>query len=104
MRALFETYNFIVVCAHAQQVSLMGDFNNWSTTATPMETTEANVWQLAVQLPVGDHQFSYFVIDQHFGTGRARFGSTYLLPGTWARVIRDSVAHPGQRSGVGFSR
>jgi hypothetical protein len=94
-------YQFCVVCPGAEQVYLMGNFNGWSTSATPMRNTEEHVWQLSIELPDGASEaaaaaaaaaaatprFSYFVIDKRRGTGRAPFGGTYLLPGTWAAVV-----------------
>ena len=91
-----DIFNFVVVAREAQQVFVLGDFNNWSTSATPMRETEQHVWQLSLRLPneptteAPEHRFSYFVIDQRSGTGRAPFGSMYLLPGTWAAVVRTS--------------
>jgi 1,4-alpha-glucan branching enzyme len=96
-----EVYHFCVVCPDAQQVYLVGAFNGWSTTATPMVRTEESVWQLSLKLIEGggagapaarlgqrDRRFSYFVIDKQYMTGRAAFGNTYLLPGSWATVVR----------------
>ena len=92
-----ETYHFVVVCPEAAAVFLLGEFNDWSTTATPMSMTEADVWQIDVELPAGQTRFSYFVIDQRWCTGRAPFGNTYLLPGTWANVFR-TAAEAGIRN------
>lgn len=52
----------------AQQVFLIGTFNNWSTTATPMERAGEDVWEAAVALPPGNHEYCYFVIDQAWFT------------------------------------
>lgn len=101
-------YQFCVVCPGADQVCLMGEFNGWSTTATPMLNTEEHVWQLAVELPdqalrvAGssvEPRFSYFVIDKRRGTGAAPFGGTYLLPGSWAAVVRMPENDPTERDG-----
>jgi len=89
-----DIFNFVVVAREAQQVFVLGDFNNWSTSATPMRETEQHVWQLSLRLPnepateAPEHRFSYLVIDERSVTGRAPFGSMYLLPGTWAAVVR----------------
>ncbi len=93
-----ETLHFCVVCPNAEQVYLMGRFNNWSTTATPMQHTEEHVWQLSVQFPNAkvtpaaneNDGFAYFVVDKEYKTGRAPFGPTFLLPGSWATVVRSS--------------
>jgi 1,4-alpha-glucan branching enzyme len=93
LSASIEVYNFVVVCNDAQDVFLLGDFNDWSTSATRMELTEEHIWQLSLELPRGDHHFSYFVVDRKLGSGQvAPFGNTYFLPGTWGAVIRSSPA------------
>jgi 1,4-alpha-glucan branching enzyme len=91
MRSRVETFHFVVVCPHATAIYLLGDFNNWSTTATPLQPTERDVWQLDLLLPGGHHDFSYFVIDDRWRTGRAPFGNTFMLPGTWATVVRNAA-------------
>ena len=92
-----ETLHFCVVCPSAEQVFLMGPFNNWSTTATPMQNTESHVWQLSMNFTGPGatpdrsgkpEEFAYFVVDRDYHTGRSAFGPTYLLPGSWATVVR----------------
>jgi 1,4-alpha-glucan branching enzyme len=89
-----EVYNFVVVCDDAQEVFLLGDFNRWSTNATRMELTEQHIWQLSLELPPGEHRFSYFVVDRRHRSGQvAPFGNTYFLPGTWGAVVRGQLQH-----------
>ena len=92
-----ETYHFVVVCPNAEAVFLLGDFNGWSTSATPMRNTERDVWQIDIEMPAAERRFSYFVIDSRYRTGRAPFGSTFLLPGTWAKVVRSAAPLSGPR-------
>jgi hypothetical protein len=47
---------------NAKQVSLCGDFNNWSTSATPMKRGADGRWEVRVVLPAGQHQYK-FVVD-----------------------------------------
>ena len=61
-----KLYTFRAKCAGAEQVFLIGDFNNWSTTAIPMMRTEPEVWQVSMRLPPGQYRFSYFVINNGF--------------------------------------
>jgi 1,4-alpha-glucan branching enzyme len=44
----------------ARQVSLVGDFNNWDTKASPMHKATDGVWHLAVALPPGRHEYRFF--------------------------------------------
>jgi 1,4-alpha-glucan branching enzyme len=50
--------------SRAQQVFLVGPFNNWSTTATPMLRLADDRWEASVQLPSGCYPYCYFVIDE----------------------------------------
>jgi 1,4-alpha-glucan branching enzyme len=92
-----RTYHFCVVCPTAEQVFLIGDFNDRGPAATPMEHTEENVWQLSMQIresearaAKGGHppRFSYRVMGQMGLSGRAPFGTNYCLPGTWSALVR----------------
>lgn len=47
---------------NATAVSWAGAFNNWSTTANPMERGDDGVWSVVIPLPAGEHQYK-FVID-----------------------------------------
>ena len=87
----FEIYHFLVVCPNASGVFLLGDFNGWSTSATPMTKTEADIWQIDLRMAAGQTRFSYFVVDERWRTGRAPFGNTFTLPGTWAKMFRTAA-------------
>ncbi len=89
-----EVYNFVVVAREARQVFVVGDFNAQCPSATPMRETEQHVWQLSLELPRGEHRFSYFVVDHRSATPQAAFSDTYFLPGTWAAVVRSSPDSP----------
>ena len=46
----------------ASQVTLVGDFNSWSQTATPLEPgTEPGTWSVTVPLSAGRHVYAFFV-------------------------------------------
>ncbi|MDB5174079.1 MAG: hypothetical protein JWM97_2388 [Phycisphaerales bacterium] len=50
--------------SRAQQVFLVGPFNNWSTTATPMHRLADDRWEASVHLQPGSYGYCYFVIDE----------------------------------------
>ena len=53
---------FVVVARDAAEVSLVGDFNNWSATATPMRLESAGgVWSVTVPLPAGRYQYAFVI-------------------------------------------
>jgi hypothetical protein len=54
---------FVLRAPGASRVSVVGDFNNWDASATPMaHSGSGDLWVLNVQLPRGVHLYS-FVLD-----------------------------------------
>ncbi len=48
----------------AMQVYLVGDFNEWSCTATPMSRTVEGEWIAVLSLPDGVYEYKYLADDQ----------------------------------------
>ena len=46
----------------AQQVFLAGSFNNWDPSQHPLKRSKAGVWQKAIYLASGTHEYK-FVVD-----------------------------------------
>jgi hypothetical protein len=65
-------------------VAFIGDFNDWSTTATPLECIDG-VWQTIVELPVGQHRCAFFV------SGYDEFGQA------WPDTIHEFAAVQPER-------
>jgi hypothetical protein len=54
---------FVFVAPQAEKVSLVGDFNGWDTTKTPMvRVANGGVWTVTLPLKAGRHLYS-FVVD-----------------------------------------
>jgi hypothetical protein len=53
---------FVLVASDAQSVALVGDFNDWDPTATPLHATSGGAWSVALHLPHGRHRYA-FVVD-----------------------------------------
>jgi len=54
---------FVFVAPQAEKVALVGDFNGWDTTKTPMvRVANGGVWTVTLPLPAGRHLYS-FVVD-----------------------------------------
>jgi hypothetical protein len=54
---------FVFVAPAARNVSLVGDFNGWDATATPMRRTDGRAtWSVSVPLAAGRHVYA-FVVD-----------------------------------------
>lgn len=57
-----ERVRFVLVAQDARQVSLVGDFNDWSAGATPMASTGTpGVWAVDVALEPGRHLYAFLV-------------------------------------------
>jgi len=63
MGGFFMTCLFRLRADGEEHVSLMGDFNNWSTVRTPMERV-GDRWEVFVELEPGMHEYAYFAIDE----------------------------------------
>jgi hypothetical protein len=56
---------FVVVAPEASKVALVGDFNDWSDTKTPMvRVANSAVWTVTLPLTAGRHLYSYMVDGQ----------------------------------------
>jgi len=47
---------------HADSVNAIGQFNNWSTVATPLTQTNEDEWEFQLPLYVKIEQLAFFVI------------------------------------------
>lgn len=46
----------------ASKATVVGDFNNWDKTATPMQQLKSGAWKVDVKLEAGrDYQYRYLV-------------------------------------------
>lgn len=53
---------FMLVAPSARTVSVVGDFNDWDPSATPLrEAAGAGVWTITVPLTAGRHQYVFMV-------------------------------------------
>lgn len=52
---------FTYKAPNAKAVSVAGEFNNWSETATPMRKTVGGSWTVTLQIPSGRYQYKYIV-------------------------------------------
>lgn len=57
-----QPLQFVLVAPEASEVTLVGDFNDWSVSATPLRQAEGGVWTVTVPLPPGRYRYS-FVVD-----------------------------------------
>jgi 1,4-alpha-glucan branching enzyme len=53
---------FVVVAPGAGSVALVGDFNDWDSTATPMHATRnGGLWSITLPLAPGRYRYAFLV-------------------------------------------
>ena len=57
-----QVVEFVFVAPRARSVSLVGEFNGWDATATPMRSARDGVWTVSLLLVPGRHVYA-FVVD-----------------------------------------
>jgi len=57
----FRAINLICGATEAKSVSVVGDFNRWSTYANPMKQMPDKTWFLTVELKHGHHRYAFLV-------------------------------------------
>jgi hypothetical protein len=57
-----QVVQFVLVAPSAASVSLVGDFNDWDPSRTPLRSAATGVWSVNVPLHPGQHQYA-FVVD-----------------------------------------
>lgn len=88
-------------CLWADRIFVVGDFNDWSRTATPMQQARDGAWQATLELEIGrDYEFRYLIdgawhTDYHADASRINaFGSE--------NSVVDLVAAPGELTEGGY--
>ncbi len=79
---------FRTICSGAEQVFLVGDFNGWSSEATPMHRIGRDLWQITLELPPGEYRFRYFTSDNRWITDFGASGLVFNEYGEWDSLVR----------------
>ncbi len=75
---------FVVVVPGASSVSLVGDFNDWNSSTTPMQPAQgSSIWSVTVPLATGRYRYA-FLVD----------GSTWLRDPSTPRALGDDFGLP----------
>ena len=48
---------------NARHVAVVGDFNNWHTSAHPLVEVAPGAWERIIDLPAGKHRYAFFVLE-----------------------------------------
>jgi hypothetical protein len=82
---------FVIVAPSASVVSLVGDFNDWSDAAMPMEREADNgIWSVTVPLEPGRYRYA-FLVD----------GTTWLSDPSAPPALDDEFGRPGSVVTIG---
>ena len=57
--------SFLLLDLGAKKVSLCGDFNRWTSDATPMKRGKDGLWETSVALAPGRYEYK-FIVDGHW--------------------------------------
>jgi hypothetical protein len=88
-----STVQFVIVAPAATEVSLVGDFNDWSASATPMELVAENrVWSVTIPLDAGRYRYAFLVN-----------GNTWLSDPSAPPMRDDEFGRPGSVVTIGES-
>ena len=71
-RGTVKPVNFICIAPQASQVSIVGDFNQWSSTANPMTRHVDGSWHASIPLKHGGHAYQFLVDGQPTNDPRAQ--------------------------------
>jgi len=52
---------FSINAPEAEEVSLLGDFNNWDRAKHPMKKDESAVWRKSIMVPPGRYEYKFLV-------------------------------------------
>jgi hypothetical protein len=59
--ATAREFQFVLVAPRAATIALVGDFNDWDTSRTPMRRSGGAVWTAVVPLSPGRHRYAFLV-------------------------------------------
>lgn len=82
-----RSFTFRVYLPEASRVELVGSFTAWRTRAIRMEREDTGWWSVTVEVPVGDHDFSYLVDDSVWMADYAASGVKRNPFGGWVSQI-----------------
>lgn len=82
---------FVILAPTASTVSLVGDFNDWNVSATPLElVADDRVWSVTVPLAAGRYRYAFLVN-----------GDTWLSDPSAPPVRDDEFGRPGSVVTIG---
>ena len=63
-KKMVKPVSFILMAPEARSVSVVGDFNQWDSSANPLKRRIDGGWSALVELPHGHHRYQFLVDGQ----------------------------------------
>lgn len=82
---------FQTTCSDANEIFLVGDFNGWSLTDTPMKKAADGTWRVRQSLGKGRYRFRYYVVGDHRQRGQVPWGGRRWLTDASAPTMTNRV-------------
>jgi predicted carbohydrate-binding protein with CBM48 len=60
-RAATRQFQFVLLAPRAANIALVGDFNDWDTSRTPMRRSRGAVWTAVVPLSPGRYRYAFLL-------------------------------------------
>jgi RNA polymerase sigma-70 factor (ECF subfamily) len=89
---------FVYADPSAKSVALIGDFNRWDPSATPLTRSAAGAWGRTLRLTAGRHEYAYLIDGKRWVTDRAARESHDAFD-VASSVITASTATPAADAG-----
>lgn len=71
----------------ADQISVVGDFNEWNPLATPLLQDRDGIWRASIDLPVGNRYGFRYLIDGRWSTDAHADGVTRTAHGSFNSIV-----------------
>jgi hypothetical protein len=84
VRVVFE----LPACLWADRIFLVGDFNQWNQSATPMQQDRDGIWRATIDLRSGTQAEFRYLIDGQWRTDYHADGHTYNSFGSENSIVR----------------
>jgi RNA polymerase sigma factor (sigma-70 family) len=95
---------FVYADPSAKSVALIGDFNRWDPSATPLTRSPAGTWGRTLRLTAGRHEYAYLVDGKRWVTDRAARESHDAFDVASSILTSSSATSPATDAGSASAR
>jgi RNA polymerase sigma-70 factor (ECF subfamily) len=90
---------FVYADPSAKSVALIGDFNRWDPSATPLTRSSSGLWGRTLRLTAGRHEYAYLVDGKRWVTDRAARQSHDAFDVSSSVLTSSSATNPPSDAG-----